>query len=163
MTTTHYSFEFGGCNAGYYVIEEEIGRIAMKAVFRMEEEVFENVFELRLQEGQLTHFRANEGPWVDMAQFPADHYPTSAYPLLLRGLRDQRTYVAIHEGDRTPIGQTVLTRDGDIVTETRHGNTVRIFTLDGDAVESIDWGGPVSHRRPTLVEAIAGSTLPLPS
>ena len=45
--------------------------------------VFTNVFRLKLHGDRVVDCRHGERPWVDLRMHPVDHYPASAYPLLL--------------------------------------------------------------------------------
>jgi hypothetical protein len=53
----------------------------------------------------------------------------------------------------------MLERTGDVITETRQGQLLRQFRMKGDIPIEIDWGGPISTLRDSLVEAKAGSPL----
>lgn len=94
-----------------------------------------------------------------MQDYEANHYPTSAYPLLLPRVEDRLVYISIDEGTGEINGETVLERSGDTITETHRDAVIRRFRMkDGTPIE-IDWGGPISTLHETLAEAKAGSPL----
>jgi hypothetical protein len=94
-----------------------------------------------------------------MQNYEANHYPTSAYPLLLPRVEEKFVYISVDEGTGEIAGETMLERTGDVITETRQGQLLRQFRMKGDIPIEIDWGGPISTLRDSLVEAKAGSPL----
>ena len=153
-----YDFRFGEQPAGCFEITDDGNEIRMNAVFVMKGERYENPFALRYIGDRVTSYRTGDGPWMTV---PPDCHPTSAYPLLVPRVRDRLVYTAIREGDGSNLGETVLDRDGDTVTETRDGRVVRVFRLDGQgAIVAIDWGGgATSTLRADRRAAVAGSPL----
>ncbi len=153
-----HDFRFGDRNAGYFEIRDDGSEIFMNAVFEMKGERYENPFGVRYEHDRVLAFRMGDGDWVDFATYPANHYPTSAYPLLLRRLQDRLEYQAVEEGTGDVLGKTLLERVGDTVTETRNGKVVRKYVLrDGKPVE-IEWGGgAVSHIAESYEDAVKGS------
>ncbi len=156
--TRFYDFRFGEQPAGYFEITDDGDEIRMNAVFAIDGEVCENPFTLRYAGDRVTAYQIGDGPWQVV---PPDRYPTSAYPLLVPRVRERMVHQAIREGDGSDLGETVLVRDGDIVTETRGGQVVRVFRLDAQgAIVAIDWGGgATSTLRADRAAAVAGSPL----
>lgn len=151
----YYTFRFGAHNAGYFMTDETADSITMAAVFRLDGMLVENPFALRLAHGRVTHYKAGTAAWQPMPDDPCI-YPTSAYPLVVRCVGEQFTYLALHEGTGE-IVPTDLQRIHDRVIETRGTEIVRQFWLAGDAIIKIDWGGPVSELCESLEQAKAGS------
>lgn len=156
--TRFYDFRFGEQPAGCFEITDDGNEIRMNAVFVMEGERYENPFALRYAGDRVTAYQTGDGPWTAV---PPDCHPTSAYPLLVPRVRDRLVYRAIREGDGSDLGETLLVRDGDTVTETRGGTVVRVFGLDGQGgIIAIDWGGgATSTLRVDRRAAVAGSPL----
>ena len=144
-------------NAGYFTIANQPGHITQIATFELEGEIYENVFELKYDGDRVTAFRAGKSEWHSMTAYGTDHYPSSAYPLLLAKAQPRFVYTSINEGTGEVEGETVLERAGDTITESRDGKTVRVFRMaDGIPVE-IDWGGPISTLCAGLDKAKASS------
>jgi len=156
--TRYYDFRFGDQPAGSFEITDDGREIRMNAIFEMQGERYENPFALRYTGERVTAYQTADGPWTVV---PADHHPTSAYPLLVPRVRDRLVYRAIREGDGSDLGETLLVREGDTVTETRGGQVVRVFRLDAQgAIIAIDWGGgATSTLRADRRTALAGSPL----
>ena len=153
-----YDFRFGDQNAGYFEISDDGSTICMKAVFQMEGERYENPFRVRYERERVLAFKTGDGDWVEMGRYPADHFPTSAFPLLLRRLQDKLEYQAIEEGTGNVLGKTVLERVEDTVTETRDGKVVRRFVLRDEKPIEIEWGGgAVSHIAESYKDAVKDS------
>jgi len=158
-TTLYYDFSFGDKNAGYFEVRQSSGKIYMNAKFEMGGELLVNPFEITYEGEKVLAVRAGDGEWLDFSKFPANHYPTSAYPLLLPRVKDELGYISVEEGSGRIIGEILLKRVGDTIHESKDGKTIRKFRMkDGVAVE-IDWGGPVSHLKSSLEEAVKGSPL----
>jgi hypothetical protein len=88
--------------------------------------------------------RAGEGDWVDCSALPDDHYPTAAYPLLVR--ERVREYAAIDE-ETGAVRRRTLEHADDRVVERQGDEIVRIFHLDEGRIVTIDWGGATSTLR----------------
>ncbi len=154
----YYDFRIGHENAGYFAITDTGSEVAMIAMFTLQGETSENPFGYRYTGDRVTAYRTGARDWTTMP--PGDNrFPTSAYPLLLRGLAEQRTYLAINEGTGENLGETELVRVDDVVTESRKGRTIRVFHLDAKGrIAVIDWGGgATSTLRADKREACAGS------
>ena len=157
MTATRfYDFRFDAQPAGYFEISDDGSEIRMNAVFVMEGERCENPFALRYRGDRVLAYQIGDDAWQEV---PPDAYPTSAYPLLVPRVRDRLVHRAIREGDGGDLGETLLVRTGDTVTETRAGQVIRVFTLDAQGtIVAIDWGGgATSTLRADRAAAMAGS------
>ena len=89
---------------------------------------------------------------------PADHYPASAYPLLLpKSVDEPYTYIQVSEDDGSVGGSVLLARAGDTISETVGGRVVRRFELSGGACVRIDWDGAFSAICASPEESVAGS------
>ena len=157
MTTSYYTFEFGDQNAGYYELTQEADSIYQKAHFKMEEYEIINIFHLKLADGVVTAFQYKEDGWVDMSKFGEDCYPSSAFPLLLEKANPIFAYQSIDESEAAVTASLQLHREGNCITETEDGETVRKFWLEAGQVIKIDWGGPISRLCTSKEEAMAGS------
>ena len=153
----YYDFSIGEQNAGYYTINSRPGVITMLAKFMLDGEIYENFFELKHDGDRVTAYRSGEGGWQSMEEFGEDHYPTSAYPLLLGKVKDRYVYQSIDEGSGEVQGETVLVRSGKRIIEKRRHITRRVFWMDGNIPIKIDWGGPVSMLQETPERARMGS------
>jgi hypothetical protein len=140
-----YDFCIGGRDVGDFVSEDDGAELRQWVRFEPEEGGrFENRYAVRYAEGRPLAYRVGDGDWVDLSELPDDHYPTAAYPLLLR--HGVRAYAAIDEGTGEVRSRT-LERRGDRVVEREGAETVRAFTLRGGLVVAIDWGGATSALR----------------
>ena len=136
----HYDFKIGGKNAGYYMITSKPGYIVMVAMFTLDGKFYENLFELKHDGHNVTAYKTATVDWQSMELYGANHYPTSAYPLLLAQVKEKYVYIAIDEGTGEIQGETTLERNGEIITETRDGKTLRLFRMKDDIPVEIDWG-----------------------
>jgi hypothetical protein len=153
----YYDFKLGQINLGYFTIVRKPGHIMMMAKFETDGEVTENLFELKLDDHHVTAFKIGGGEWQNMDQYGKNHYPTSAYPLLLPRVKELFVYHSIDESTGEVEGERMLERVGDVITESLAGKITRVFQMkDGIPVE-INWGGPISTLRDSLKDAKAGS------
>jgi hypothetical protein len=147
---SHYDFRIGPRVAGSFVIEDDGAELRQAVSFETDAgERYENRHAVRYDGHRALAYRVAGGEWIDCSTLPADHYPTAAYPLVIRhGLA---AYVAIDEetGGATP---RTLEWSGDQVVEREAGRTTRTFEVRDGAIVRIDWGGATS----TLLE-IAGT------
>ena len=154
----YYDFKMDNKNAGYFMIEEKPELVKMSAVFKMDEEISVNEFQVKIEENRVTAYKIGENDWIDF-NYGINFYPTSAYPLLVKNVRNKVVYIAVHEGKNEVLGATELIRKGDIVTEVRDNKVVRKFWLDGNKIIKIDWGGATSTLKDTLEQAAQGTGL----
>jgi hypothetical protein len=158
MRSTFYDFKIGGENRGFCEVRDDGHEIYMRAVFEMDGSVYNNEFGVRYQRERVVAFRYGAGSWRSF-EFPPDHYPSAAYPILLRRLFQELTYVAVDDETGRIRGTTRLLRKRDTVVEKRRGKTERVFTMRAGKVVRVDWGGPISDVRSSLEAAVAGSPL----
>lgn len=157
----YYDFRLAGRNAGYYYLNLGTSLLRSHTRFRNGDGLQVSLFEVRHDGERALAYRSGDAGWVDLTQYPADHIPTSAYPLLLPRVIDRPlVYTAISEGDGKLLGDTVLTPASDRIIERRDGRVVRRFTMRDGIPVRIDWGGPVSHLCDGAEEAVRGSELP---
>jgi hypothetical protein len=90
-------------------------------------------------------YRTATSDWVDCSDAPASHWPTAAWPLLLRA--SETEYLAIDEESGHVMPRT-LEYVEERVFERQDDRVVRTFELRGDDVVRIDWGGAISELQP---------------
>ena len=163
MHELFYDFCFGGENRGYYHLQQTDTVLYSETKFHQPNgELYVNTFTLQLEGDKVLAYQYRDEAWVDFRAQPKHIYPTSAYPLLLpKALNDPYVYTAFSEHDGSVLGETVLTKKGQDITEVRQGNTVRRFTMRGGTPIYIDWGGPISYLCKTKEEAVKGTKLGL--
>lgn len=154
----YYDFRIDGRNAGYYYLKIDASHLRSHTRFRVDDTIQVSLFEVRHDGERALAYRCADAPWIDLADYPADHVPTSAYPILLpRAIDRPLVYTAILEGDGLFLPETVLAPSGDEIVESRGGRVVRRFTMRDGVPVQIDWGGPVSHLRDNVDEAVRKS------
>lgn len=145
-----YDFRIGARTAGSFVIEDDGSELRQAVSFETEAgERYENRHDVRYAGHRALAYRVGDGDWVDCSGLPADHYPTAAYPLLIR--HELTEYIAIDEDTGTAAPRT-LELYGDLVVEREAGRTTRTFEVRDGTIVRIDWGGASS----TLLEGPAG-------
>lgn len=161
MPDYYYNFQMGEQNRGYYFLRHEDELLFSYTRFYLDEnEIFTNIFQLKIQQDRVLAFKYRSDEWVDIIGYSADYYPSSAYPLFLsKALQAPYTYTAVYEGDNTLLGKTLLTPTGNDIIETRDGKFLRRFTMKNNIPIAIDWGGSVSRLCANAAEAIADSGL----
>ena len=161
MNEFFYDFTLDGANRGYSYLFLDESSLRSVTRFRLEDdEVVTNVFELKLDDGQVLACRHGANDWVDLSKHPHDQFPGCAYPLLLpRALSRSYSYVQISDDDGSVIGPTRLQCEGRDIVESREGITRRRFTMDGETPIRIDWGGAISNLRGNQDECVRGSRL----
>jgi hypothetical protein len=141
-----YDLRIGPRAAGWFVAEDDGAELRQSVSFDTDEgERYEERYAVRYDGSRVLAYRVGDAERVDCATLPDDHYPTAAYPLLIR--HGVERYVAIDE----QTGQTsprTLDRAGGQVIERLGEAVVRAFELRDDVIASIDWGGATS----TLIE-----------
>jgi hypothetical protein len=137
-----YDFRIGSRVAGSFVAEDDGAQLRQWVDFETDDgHRYQNRYAVRYRGNRVLAYRLGDAEWVDCSTMPDDHYPTAAYPLLIRHGLDR--YVAIDEetGQASP---RELQRAGDRVVERQGGAEVRSFELRGDVIVRIDWGGATS-------------------
>ncbi|MEM7030202.1 MAG: hypothetical protein AAF629_11595 [Chloroflexota bacterium] len=152
----YYTFQFGDSNAGWFEIEQTDTQIYMNAIFKMDNQEFENPYWVKLENGKPTEYKSASSNWKKMPT-GSNIYPESAYPILVPQVKNQLAYIALHEDTGEISGETALIRQGNEIKERRDGEIRRKFWLEDGEVVKIDWGGAISERRPSLAEAKLGS------
>lgn len=157
-TVFYYNFLIGGKPAGYYELEDTGSEIFANATFEMGGQVLENKFDVRYEGVTVTGYRIGAGAWRTEGLDSPDHFPSSAYELVLRDWAGDRSYQCVREEDGAVLGETKLTGKslaigGFEVAEERDGITLRRFVIDGGRVLSIDWGGAISELCSNYEEA----------
>ncbi len=159
MYERFYDFRLEDQPVGYFTVRDDGREISMNVVFEVEGRVIENPFALRYEGERTIQYRIGDGEWTDEGLISPEHYPTSAYPILLEMMRGPMTYVAVSEADGAEIGVTSLVRDGETVREIREERMVREFRMRDGIPYRIDWGGAVSTLCDSLEDAVRGTRL----
>ncbi len=142
-----YDFQIAGRPVGIYVLEDDGSELRQLVDFETQDgERYRNEHRVRYRRGRPVAYRVGTSDWVDCSDAPSSHWPTAAYPLLLRASVTE--YLAIDEetGQLTP--RTLEYAEGWVV-ERQGDRVVRAFELRGDDVIRIDWGGAISELQPT--------------
>jgi hypothetical protein len=136
---------------GSFVIEDDGAELRQAVSFETDAgERYENRHAVRYAGKRVLAYRVGEGDWVDCSSLPADHYPTAAYPLLVRhGLT---AYMAVDEDTGEAMPRTLEWLGAQIV-ERETDRTTRTFEVDDGTIVRIDWGGATS----TLLEVAGGA------
>ena len=167
-------------NYGFYYLSHQDGRIYSHTEFNTPDGIYRNIFNLKIKESTVIAYKHNDGPWVDVQE---NHFPTSAYPLLLPKVGNEPLrYLCISEDTGELIGEAVLTRQVndeaiDIVETVQH-KVMRRFTMAIEAKtkeaeshpelpsflpKSIDWGGAKSFLCRDEAEAVQGTSFKIDS
>jgi hypothetical protein len=134
-----YDFRIGGRVVGTFTAEDTGSELRQQVSFTTESGVrFENAYEVRYVGQHAVAYRIAGREWADC---PDGHLPTAAYPLLVR--HEITAYLAIDESTGR-VAQRTLERHGDEVIERSGDAVTRRFTMRGDEVVAIDWGGATS-------------------
>ena len=149
MNQLFYDFRFGAENAGYYTVIEDGDTFHMDVVFENGGTVCRTPFSFRHDGSRVLAYRIGEGEWTTRGLDSPNHFPTSAYPLLLRSMGEELTYIAVMEGVGSILGETLLMRRGNLVYEIHDGAVVREFELRDGVPIRINWvGGTYVHDLP---------------
>jgi hypothetical protein len=141
-----YDFQIAGRPVGVYVLEDDGSELRQLVDFETPDgERYRNEHLVRYQRGRAVAYRVGTSDWVDCSDAPASHWPTAAWPLLLRASVTE--YLAIDEetGHVTP---RTLEYAEERVVERQGDRVVRTFELRGDDIVRIDWGGAISELQP---------------
>lgn len=141
MNQLFYDFRFGTENAGYYTVTEDGDTFHMDVAFVSGGEVCRTPFSFRHDGARVLAYRIGNGEWTTRGLDSPNHFPTSAYPLLLRIMGDELTYIAVMEGVGSILGETLLMRRGNLVYEIHDGAVVREFELRDGVPVRINWAG----------------------
>ena len=140
-----YDFRIGDRDAGTFVVLDDGAQLQQMVSFQADDGgQYENRYAVRYLEGRVTAYQVGEGDWIDCASLPPDHFPTSAYPLLVRS--GVNRYVAIDE-ETGMLSPRELEHLSDRVIERQQGTPIRTFHLRDGVIVRIDWGGAVSSLR----------------
>ncbi|MEM7362832.1 MAG: hypothetical protein AAF525_02305 [Pseudomonadota bacterium] len=143
-----YSFEAGGEHIGVSYLRITSRRLLSVTRFlESEGSIYTNRFDLELDDGRVRAIQQGDGPWTNLMDLPDDHYPSSAYPLLLPRVRDTFVYTQVSDSDGSPVAVTRLVKETDDIVEYQNGQVRRRFTMNGDTPTRIDWGGAYSTLR----------------
>jgi hypothetical protein len=143
-------FQIAGQPVGVYVLEDDGSELRQLVDFETPEgDRYRDEHLVRYQRGRPVAYRVGTIDWVDCSDAPASHWPTAAYPLLLRA--NVTEYHAIDEETGHVMPRTLEYAE-DRVVERQDGRVVRTFELRGDDVIRIDWGGAISELQPNSPE-----------
>jgi hypothetical protein len=140
-----YDFRIGDRDVGDFVAEDDGVEIRQWVCFETEDGGrYENRYAVRYTGRRVLAYRIGDGDWVDCSSLPEHHYPTAAYPVLIRaGVRE---YAAIDE-ETGAVRRRTLEHAHDRVVERQGDAVVRVFRLDEGRIVRIDWGGATSTLR----------------
>lgn len=161
MTHLFYNFCFGNRNKGYYYLRQTKDSLFSKSQFFLEKgELYTNIFELKLNADKVLAYKHQEGAWIDFRSRSENHYPSSAYPLILsKAMLKPFAYQAVSEHNDSSLGETVLSFNKGEMIEKRAAKVTRRFVMQHEIPVTIDWGGPISHLCKDAHEAVEGSGL----
>jgi hypothetical protein len=157
--TYFYDFRINEKNLGFFEIKFEKDQIYQNVKFQDGNDVYENPFYLKLDSGKLVAFKKAAGDWVLIQRYGENHFPSSAYPILLGQIVDRLQYYQINEGNEEVEGITILEKSGSIINEYRQKKLMRSFKMENGLPVEINWGEAISRIKKTFAEAIEGSPL----
>jgi mannose-6-phosphate isomerase-like protein (cupin superfamily) len=141
-----YDFQIARRPAGVYVLEDDGSELRQLVDYETQDGVLgRNEHLVPYQQGRALAYRVGTSGWVDRSNAPSSHWPTAAYPLLVRA--NVSEYHAIDEGTGQVTRRTLEYADGRVV-ERQGDRVVRAFELRGDDIVRIDWGGAISVLQP---------------
>jgi hypothetical protein len=137
-----YDFRIGERLAGSYILEDDGSELRQYTTFETDDGArYENRHEVRYRGNRALAYRTGDGAWVDISSSPADHFPTAAFPLVIRsGLS---AYVAIDE-ESGATSQRTMERAGGRLVEREGERVARQFEEQSGRITWIDWGGATS-------------------
>lgn len=161
MQSYHYYYDFriGNTNAGMFEIAMDRTLIFQRAAFEIDGKREESIFSIMHTDGVVTAVKCRDNDWLAVEHGAELRYPTAAFPLLLPKVRDEYEYQAFNECSGEELGVITLKRNGAEIVEIHNQHIQRRFTMDGDIPGAIDWGGAISHLKPSRAAALAGSPL----
>jgi len=162
-------------NYGFYYLNHQADHIYSHTEFNTPEGIYRNIFNLKIKGKTVTAYKHNDGAWIDVQE---NHFPTSAYPMLLPlvAIDEPLHYLGLAEDTGELIGEATLTRQGNDIVETVRDKVMRRFTMgqvDSLYVEqyskvsadfpiyipkSIDWGGAKSFLCSNVLDAVEGTS-----
>lgn len=146
LVRRRYDFRVGDRLVGTFVLEDDGTQIRQRTSFVTDDgDTYEVRHAVQYRGRRVVAYRLDDGGWIDMSPLPADHLPTSAFPLVLR--HGMEAYVAIDEETGSTAPRT-LTREGARIVERDGERIVRQFEERFGRITWIDWGEATS----TLLE-----------
>lgn len=137
-----YDFRIGSRTAGWFAAEDDGAELRQSVSFETDDgHRYEQSYAVRYRGSRVLAYRVGDAEWVDCWSLPDDHYPTAAYPLVIRHGLDR--YVAIDE-ETGQTSERTLDRAGELVIERLGGEVVRTFEVRDEVIVGIDWGGATS-------------------
>jgi len=153
----YFDFTIDGKRVGYYEIDERPGLLYANARLLVEGEVREHPFWVRHVDERPTEVRVGAASWQPV---PADAYPTSAYPFVVR--RGLERYRALVEGTLELDERELRSEDG-LIVERSGGRVTRAFDVRAGVIVRIDWGGGAESRLvASFEEATRGTAFEAP-
>ncbi|MEM7798218.1 MAG: hypothetical protein AAF633_03430 [Chloroflexota bacterium] len=154
-----YNFTLNSKNCGYSYLQFDQTSLLSNTRFLKEDgEIYANTFLLKLDGQRVLACKHGSNPWISMSNYPPNHFPSCAYPLLLpRVSSNPYSYVQLSEDDGSVISETILLMTGDDIVESQNGIETRRFTMRDKVPIKIDWGSAISYLCETADEAIADS------
>lgn len=141
-----YDFRLEGRVVGSYELEDAGGELRQQVAFEQPDgERYRDEHVVRYRDGRPIAYRSGDTGWTSLDDAPEDHWPTAAYPLLLRARRT--AYIAIDEGTGATTARTHEHLE-DRVIEREDDRITRVFELRDGEVVHIDWGGATSTLQP---------------
>ena len=140
--TYFYDFRINEKNLGYFEIRFEKNQIYQNVKFQDGDEVYENPFYLKLDSGKLVAFKKADRDWVPTQRYGENHFPSSAYPILLAQVTQRLEYFQINEASEEVEGIVILERTGTVINEyhnqeLRRGLLFAILKQAGLSIEDI--------------------------
>lgn len=158
----YYNFLIAGRNVGYYEFEDTGNELYGNATFEIGGQVVSNKFAVRYSGREATGYKVGDGKWQTQGLETPDHFPSSAYDLLIREWEGDRSYQCVKEESGEVMGATQLVGrelaiGGLEISESREGRFLRAFVVDSGKVVSIDWGGAISELCTSFEQATTGT------
>lgn len=151
MGTRYYDFTREGARVGYFEITEESGEIRMNARFEVDGSLSVNPFVVRLENGLPSAVLPPDG---ERREVEAGHYPSAAWPVVLRsGVNEYSAFDETTGAVRT----LELRREGDLVVEYDGDRKLRSFGIEDGVVTYINWGGAESRLAASRADAVRGT------
>ena len=155
--TYYYDFRINEKNLGYFEIKIENDQIYQNVKFQDGNDIYENPFFLKLKFGEIVAFKKANRDWVSIREYGDNHFPSSAYPILLTQIIDRLEYFQVNESNGEVEGKVVLEKAGPIISEYRQGKLIRSFRMENELPVEINWGGAISRIKKTFAEAAEDS------
>ncbi len=140
----YYSFIIDEKKVGYYETETKDGIYYQNALLLMQGNQVQSEFWVKLVDNKMVSFKFDDSDWVEVAKFPGNSYPTCAFALLAKEIKEGATleYQQINEGKNQVTGTAQLKRTGKKVEETVNGKISRYLIFnDKNEIVEFGWGG----------------------